>query len=126
MIKNAKVTRTFLDVEDHGILTCNLDLDYGDSSGQGFGGWSLDEPKRDENDKILGRFGTAEGMEYIRRLLSVLGVEQWEKLPGTFVRVETDGDGWGGKILRIGHPLKDRWFDPKAMFEEFRLEKSGE
>ena len=40
-IKNAIITGTYLGIEDHGILTFWLYLDYG-GSGQGFGGYQLD------------------------------------------------------------------------------------
>ena len=39
-IKNAIITGTYLGIEDHGILTFWLYLDYG-GSGQGFGGYQL-------------------------------------------------------------------------------------
>ena len=31
------------------------------------------------------------------------------------MRVETDG--WGGKIIRIGHLMKDKWFSFKEYFD---------
>ena len=44
-IKNARITRTTLGVEDHGILTAFLHLE-GDGWGIGFGGYALDEPRK--------------------------------------------------------------------------------
>lgn len=108
-IKNARITRTTLGVEDHGILTAFLHLE-GDGWGIGFGGYALDEPRKDAEGRHAGRFGTAYGMEWIRQVMETLCVESWEKLPGTHVRVETQG--WGGVALRIGHITKERWFDP--------------
>ena len=111
-IRNAKITSTMLGVEDHGILTCFVHLS-GDSWGVGFGGYALDQYS--ENEKR--RRGTAYGMEFIRRLLATLDVETWEKLPGQVVRVDTEG--WGGKALRIGHALKEQWFDPATLRNEY-------
>lgn len=106
-IKNAKITSTMLGVEDHGILTCFLHLDYG-GTGQGFGGWTFDHPiGRAETFK--GREGTAWGMEFIRRILDLLEVESWEKIPGNHCRVKAD---WG-KVHSIGHITKDKWFTPE-------------
>lgn len=109
-IQNAVIESTMLGQEDHGILTCFLMLNYG-GSGQGFGGWALDEPRRDSADKFLGRFGTAWGMQFIAGVLKVLEVSSWEKLPGTHCRADADH----GKVYRIGHILKDRWFDPNEL-----------
>ena len=63
-IVNARIRSTTLGVEDHGIFTAWLNLDYG-GSGQGFGGWALDgKPvKRDAHSR---RPGTAYGCEFIR------------------------------------------------------------
>lgn len=106
-IVNAKITRTSLSIEDHGILTVFIHLDYGGSS-QGFGGYALDTYRAD----IKKRVGTAWGAEYIRRILEVLEVDTWEKLPGQIVRVER-GVHLGDTISAIGHVLKEQWFDPK-------------
>ena len=39
-------------------------------------------------------------------------------LKGKYVRVEIEG--WGGKILRIGHLMKDKWFSFKDYFDEVK------
>jgi len=107
-IKNARIKSTRLGVEDHGIFTAMIDLDYG-GAGQGFGGYALDgcPVERGAGSK---RVPTRLAGLFIARVLEVLEVGTWEKLPGTFCRV----DGDFAHIYRIGHPLKDRWFDPKA------------
>lgn len=89
-IKNARIDGTFLGMEDHGIFTCWLYLDYGSSS-QGFGGYFL-ESKPD----------------MIQKILAVVGVDSWEKLSGKYIRVEYDYQ----KISRIGHITKDVWYNP--------------
>jgi len=109
-IKNARIRSTRLGVEDHGIFSAYLDLDYG-GGGQSFGGYALDGcpvERRAGSKRVPTRFA---GL-FIARVLEVLEVGTWEKLPGTFCRVDSD---WGN-VYRIGHPLKDLWFDPRAEF----------
>jgi hypothetical protein len=109
---NAKIDSTMLGVEDHGIMTCMIGLDYGGSH-QGFGGYSFDGPKG-RKSKTGDRIGTAFGCEFIRRVLEVVGVETWEQLKGKHVRVKREG-GWNGSIVSIGNIIKDDWFDPKEL-----------
>ena len=106
-VTNAKIASTMLGTEDHGILTAMV-MCEGDGWGCGFGGYDFDAPTHDEDGKFAGRRGTAFGMEWIRLLLDTLMLERWEQLPGTLVRVETEG--WGGGIKAIGHITKERWF----------------
>jgi len=101
-ITNARIIKTMLGLEDHGIPTFFLYLDYG-SSEQGFGGYGLQD-------------GSKKPIEYssikiLLDILKVVGVDKWEDLPGKHIRVKRE-DGWNGKILGIGHILKDCWFDP--------------
>lgn len=113
-IRNALIESTMLGWEDHGILTCWLTLDYS-GAGQGFGGWGLDEPKFENdnrNGKFLGRFGTNFGMQFVASIMKAVGAESWEKLKGMHCRVDIGEDG---RIARIGHFLKDQWFDPKEL-----------
>jgi hypothetical protein len=110
-IVNARITSTRLGYEDHGILTGMLMLDYG-WGGQGFGGYALDRrPPQDAEGRRSGsrRPSLACGL-WIARVLKVVGVENWEDLPGKYVRVDHEH----GKIHRIGNVLHDNWFDPGA------------
>ena len=117
-LKNAIIESTTLGVEDHGIFSYFLHLKYGDSSSQGSGGYCLDTPVMD-GTKFLGRVGMAYGAETIRKILEVLEVSRWEKLPGTPCRVISEHE----KVHRIGHYLKDKWFDPKLLADEMRIGK---
>lgn len=112
-IKNAKIKSTSLGVEDHGIFTAYLNIE-GDGWGCGFGGFGLDEYSKNEGKRI----GHAFGVDFIKGILETLDVLTWEKLPGTFLRVEAKG--LGGGITRIGHPIKEVWFDPKELAEKVR------
>ncbi len=76
-----------LGIEDHGIPTFFLYLDYGGAS-QGFGGFTLSS------------------VDQIIELLKIVGVEKWEDLKGKHVRVKSQH----GNILALGHFLKDHWY----------------
>ena len=115
-IKNAVIERTFLGKEDHGILTLNLSLNYGDGSCQGFGGMTLDVYSKKEDRRI----GHAYGTECLLRILEVVGVESWEELKGKNIRVETDSSSWDGKIIAIGNILSEKWFNPGETLREIR------
>jgi len=70
----ARIERTHLGFEDHGILTLSLQVNYGSAS-QGIGGYP-----------ILTNAGP-----WIDRILQACGVGQWEKLVGRTIYVLTDG-----------------------------------
>ena len=99
-IRNARIESAALGIEDHGILTIDLQLDYGDSSHQSFGGYSLGGGK-DSDGKYLHR--------WVMGMLNTVDVSWWSELKGQHIRVERE-DGWNGKITRIGHITKDKWF----------------
>ena len=114
MIQNAKISCTSLGTEDHGIMTCHLMLE-GDGWCCGFGGYALDTFDKTVNMRV----GTAVGLDAIMRLMETLEVEKWEDLKGQFIRCESNG--WGGKITKIGHLIKEKWFS----FEEYFNSKKG-
>lgn len=99
--KNAIIAGTFLGVEDHGIMTFMLQLDYGGSN-QGFGGYALDEYDKENDTRVF----TVVGGEAIKHILRVVGVRCWEHLKGKPIRVI----GTKSKIDMIGNILKDEWF----------------
>lgn len=104
--KNAKITGTMLGIEDHGILSAMLYLDYG-GAGQGFGGYAMDT----WDEGFRRRVGAAFGAEFILRVLHTVGVERWEHLKGQHVRVRADHS----KVYAIGHIIEDRWFNPREI-----------
>lgn len=118
-IENARITRTKFGVEDHGILTATLSLDFG-GSGAGWGGYALDSPVKDADGKFLRREGTDWGCEFLHRIMQTVGVSSWEDLPGTHIRVRRESDLWGAKILAIGHIIKDNWFMPEEDLEHLK------
>ena len=107
MIKNAQIDKTKLGMEE-GYFTCWLFLSYGASHSQGFGGYGL-------GDKWCSSF--------IKEILKVAGVEDWEELSGRMIRVELDTDDFSGKIIKIGNILDDVWFDPKELAKKLGVDK---
>lgn len=112
--KNAKIESTMLGVEDHGIMSFMLMLDYGGGSIQGAGGYALDTPLKDNNGKFIKRVGGAPGMTLIMRILEVVGVDKWEDLKGEHIRVKAEFTS----IHAIGNLLKDDWLDFKEFFKD--------
>jgi hypothetical protein len=97
-IHNAKIISTDLGFHDGygSVRNAWIHLQYG-SSGQGFGGFVL---------------GGAYTDAWVYGVLDALKCDGWEKLPGQFVRVRREN----GLAVAIGHPLEDRWFEPKVVF----------
>ena len=110
-IVNAKITGTQLGSKDCPCFTCYLHLE-GDGWGCSFGGYSLDSYSKENGERI----GTAEGFNAIIELMKTLEVSRWEDLKGQYIRCETNG--WGGRITKVGHLLKDKWFSFEEFFEK--------
>ena len=108
-IENAKITSTRLG-EAHGCLTADIIVE-GSGWGCAFGGYCLDHWCAE-----IGEHSSVDGYGAIIELMKVLEVESWEKIKGQYVRVETEG--WGGKILKIGHLIKDKWFSFDEYFRD--------
>lgn len=100
-----------LGFEGHGILTCYVYLES-EKYSCGFGGYALDS----YSASLKKRVGVGFGVDFIVALLETVGVEKWEDLPGKYVRINSEG--WGGKILCIGHITENKWFDPKVLLQE--------
>lgn len=111
-VHNALITGTMLGVEDHGIMTCFVYLEW-DGGGVGFGGYGLDEYDKEQNKRV----GVGYSLDFLKEIMEVVGVEKWEDLKGKHVRV--DSEGWGGKALGLGNLLKERWIYPKEFFEQY-------
>jgi hypothetical protein len=113
-IKNAIIKNTYLSIEDHGVLSGWLHLDYG-TMVQGFGGCALYLPKSFKHHRI----GSFAG-HWIFRVLEIAGVTKWGDLPGKAIRVKATT----GKITEIGHIVNDNWFNPESDFVSW-VEKEG-
>lgn len=110
-IRNAKITSTMLGREDHGIMMFMLYLEfYG--AGCGYGGYALDMSADMDGKRVF----SAKGLEAISRILDVVGVNKWEDLPGSYIRVEDNG--LGSPVDVIGNLMKDKWFNIREFFKE--------
>lgn len=111
-IKNARIERTMLGTEDHGIFTSMLYVDYG-GSGQGIGGYCLDTYIGERGKGM--RVGTRMGMAFIMRILEVVGVDSWERLIGAYIRVRSSHE----KVYAIGNLLREDWLVFESFFSSF-------
>ena len=110
-MRETEVCSTHLGLEDHGIFTFNLDLDFGGYH-QGVGGYALEEGPQHN-----GWVGTT---PLLRRILEIAEVDRWEKLPGKIIRVRRRDTF----VLAIGHFMKDDWLDLKAGFSLRRASRT--
>lgn len=110
-IENAKITGVDLSMADHGCMTLSLGLD-GCGWGCVYGGAIL-------GHGYLGAerfYGDAESMEFLMRIMDVVGVDHFNSMPGKYIRVATKG--WGSSIEVIGNIIEDKWFDIESFFDE--------
>lgn len=108
-IKNARITDTMLGREDHGIMTFSVYV-HTEHYDCGVGGYGLDYYDRSKETRVF----TAKGLEAISRILEVVGVDRWERLPGKYVRIKDNG--WGKPIDEIGNLIEDKWFNLRDFF----------
>ena len=93
MSRNVRIESTFLGLENHGIPSFMLHTISGGLA-QGFGGWDL-------------RFY---GIDILIKILDVVGVSSWEKIPGSYCRVKENSTGG---LSAIGHITDDKWLHPE-------------
>lgn len=107
-VTNAIITSARIWTGDRGLLTANLDLDYG-GSGQSFGGYVLYLPKSYGHHKLMSCAG-----HFIWRCMEIAGVESWDRMVGRTIRVQQNYS----HIEAIGHIVKDDWFNPREDFDK--------
>lgn len=112
-IENALITNVDLSMADHGCLTLSMALDGG-GWGVVYGGYCLGKGYLGADDDFFD--GSAAGMEYLMRIMDIVGVEKFQDLKGKYVRVATKG--WGSSVKIIGNILKDQWFDAETFFAD--------
>ena len=111
-IGNSLIESADLSMRDHGCLDMTLCL-----SGQVnvcFGGYVLGKGYLGAKDDFWK--GSATGLEYIMRIMDVVGVESFQDLKGKYVRVAHKGLGSSVKI--IGNITKEKWFDAESFFKD--------
>lgn len=116
MIENAKITSVSISMADHGCLTFTIYIE-GDGWFCSFGNRVAGHGCLDSNYWDA----TGSSLVAIMKILDTVGVETWESLEGSYIRVESNG--WGGKVKKIGHIIRDKWFDIDEFFEQIKDEK---
>ena len=112
MIENAKITKVSLTMAEHGCLTFWVWVEM-QNGACGIGGYCIGHGHLDADHFD----GDGRGLVAMARIMDTVGVENWEDLKGEYCRV--DSEGWGGKIIRIGNLIRDKWFDlPKFFAKE--------
>lgn len=98
--KIGSISSTRLGMEDHGLFTFCLMFDFG-GDGQGFTGYSLDEPFKDADGEFIRRRGCAAGMDLIMRIMAAVGAEDWGDLQGktAYALYEKETCGWGNDFI---------------------------
>jgi hypothetical protein len=109
VIMNAVIESAEINDAERGMLTAWLNLSYGGTA-QAFGGYALYLPKSYKHHAKLSHAG-----HFIWRCMEIAGATSWDDVAGKTIRVEKE-DEWGA-IIRIGHIIKDDWFDPKKEME---------
>jgi len=94
--KIAKVTRAYLGIEDHGLLTATLTLDYGDSA-QGTPAYALDA----WDESLNRRVGTASGLDFITGLMGACGVVEWSQVEGRTVFAIFESDAFHAPMVGL-------------------------
>ena len=98
-IRYATAYKTNLGIEDHGILSMNIDFDYNDSSFQGIGCYGISGLMAEKS---------------IKSFLKLFDVNYWENIPGKKCQVRCDN----GMIRAIRLKNDDDWTELKEVFSE--------
>ena len=110
-IVNAQITNTFLGIDDHRVMTFYIYIRLQGGS-CGIGGYSLQE-YNEQQEKIT---YSDKGLDAIKQILDVVGVDSWEELKGKYIRVKDNG--WGESIDEIGNLIENKWFNLRKFFQE--------
>lgn len=108
---NAKITNVSLNMKNHACLTLDLTLE-GDGKGVVFGGRCLGHGYLGAKEFE----GSARGLEYIMRIMDVVGVEALEDLKSKYVIVVNSG--CGDRVTEIGNIIEDKWFNIEEFFKD--------
>lgn len=122
MIANATIESTMLGREEHGIFTFFLYVNLGKDIGHcGIGGYALDRYDSKEKRRKI----QSKSIEFISKILDVVGVETWEDLPGKYIRVNIEG-GWGMRIYEFGNIIEEKWISFDEFFENNKEEVTSD
>lgn len=116
-IENMRIESTQLGYGDYGCLTFWMHL-QGGGCGQGFGGIALDSYSREKGARVPHAFAGA----CIEQILTVVGEEHWEDLPGKYLRVIRKGSS--DAIIGIQNILDDKLtFFPAEFYRQHFTEQ---
>lgn len=114
-VHNAIIESASLGAERGFVLDSWIHVDYG-GSGQGFGGFALYLGESSAHHSVSSPAG-----HWIWRVMQVAGVESWTALKGRSIRCRVES----GRIVAIGHIIKDIWFEPEREFAEARAAEAS-
>lgn len=112
--KLAKIRKASLEIQERGILTFWLHVDYEDGCSQGVGGIALDGWS--ENKRA--REGSAFGCEMIRQVLLCLGVDDFSQMKGKMIWVLGEGEGLGFTPRGIQALRVDNTEQPRVVWKD--------
>ena len=123
--KIAKIESTMLGIEDHGIFTAYVFMNYGGSS-QGFGGYVLDKLVDRETYR---REPMPSALGFVTGVLQAAGVDSWERLKGrTLFVLFANDDEWNEKPIGL-EPLPTepgkRWMASEWAEQVQQAERAG-
>lgn len=118
-IENAKITNVSLTMADYCSLVFEITVE-GAGWGCNIGGYKIASGMLGAKPKDF-KAENGAGLVALMRIMDVVGVDRWEDLEGKYCRIKTEG--WGGTIHCIGNILKDKWFDIKEFFQNYKEEK---
>ena len=118
-IENARITNVDLIMGNYGCFSSYITLD-GSGWGANYGGYCLGH-----GDLGSEHFdGCSDSIEYLMRIMDVVGSESFNGMVGKYVRVAIK-DGWGDAIRIIGNVLEDKWFDAESFFKDKKEESNA-
>ena len=117
IIENALIRSVSITMEDHGIITFLINVE-GDAWGCSVGGYCIGHGYLNADKDYFD--GCGEGIEAMARIMDVVGVSRWEDLKGKYCRIERICEEG---IIKIGHIIKDKWFDIDQFFKEKQNDK---
>lgn len=111
-IENGRIIEADIVFSRGFILDCCLTIEF-EGSGQGFGGYVLGGNPFDTS-AVCARHDMQANLaaDFIGGVMAVADVERFSQLVGKIIRVRRETPF--GPIEAIGHPVKDRWYEPKA------------
>lgn len=110
-IKNAVIESTKISMADHDILTITVFV-KGDGWCCGIGGYLNGIGHIDATEWK----GNGSAIVAMMKIMDVVGVTNWDDLPGKHIRVKIGKPG--ETVDEIGNIIKDKWFNLRKFYEK--------